>query len=180
MMKKLSKLALLAVAAAFLAALPACSSGSGGEGDSGTAGTGSGTNTTVTGTLNKNLDANKEVTYTAASAGTYIVISVDGGARVAGVSFGTESWKGTSTDGDTNQAGKDLFTGTKMTVSTGSGQIKYDVTTGGVINGTLKLDAAEANNAKDKCVKVKVTEGGTITFQLNASGSNKDYTIRPE
>ena len=150
----------------------------GGEEGDGNGGTG--TNTTVTGTVDKSTSANTEVTYIAASAGTYIVFSEGGGARFAGVSFGTESWAAKGTDGNADQKNSTLYSGTKMTVSTGSGTIKYDTDSEGVIKGTLKLDDAGTDNAKDKCVKVTVTEGGTITFQLNASGSGKKYTIRPE
>ena len=85
------------------------------------------------------------------------------------------------TDG-TNNADKKkstIYTGTKLTIATGSGSIKIDnaESTGDAYKGSLKLDASGEDNASDKCVKVTVTETGTISFVLNASGSNKDYVI---
>lgn len=134
----------------------------------------------VTGTLSKNTEANTTVEYTAPVAGTYVLYSVSGGPRFVGASFGSESYT-MPTDGadGTDKKNTTIYTGTKLTIATGSGSIKIDNsdTTVAVYKGSLKLDASSENNASDKCVKITVTEAGTISFVLNASGASKDYVI---
>ena len=118
------------------------------------------------------------MSYNATKAGTYIVYSEGGGARFAGVTFAGETFTAKGIDGDTDQKNATLFSGTKMTVSVGSGSVKYDVSSDGVIAGTLKLDDAGTDNTNDKCIKIAVTEAGTLEILLNASGSGKNYTIK--
>ena len=134
----------------------------------------------VTGTLSRDTTANTTVEYTAPVAGTYVLYSVSGGPRFVGASFGSESYT-MPTDGadGTDKKNTTIYTGTKLTIATGSGSIKIDnsESTVEVYKGSLKLDASNENNANDKCVKITVTEAGTISFVLNASGSSKDYVI---
>ena len=72
-----------------------------------------------------------------------------------------------------------LYTGSKLTVATGSGSIKIDNAEGTPTpyKGSLKLDASGEGNANSKCVKITITEPGTISFIINSSGNNKDYVI---